>query len=101
VDGPRLRRQRRVALGRFRRGEVDHRVGMGEKLDRIVDHRDAGRIEPGQRADILADRGTARPPGAARKLAPFRRQNTAHQHLPHAPGAPNHPDLHRVPLPQA
>ena len=45
--------------------------------------------------------GAARPSGAAGKLAPFRRHDTAHQHLPHAPGAPNHPDLHRVALPSS
>jgi len=91
-----LRRELGVRDGGRRHREVDHRVGLGEEIERIVADREAERPEADQFPEIAANRVGLGGLGPAGDLAALGRVHGAEQHAAHAPGAADDSDLHAV-----
>src|SRR3546814_7051269 len=75
-----------MAAGGGRRGEVDHRVGLGEELDGVVPHQNAERRLPDEQADVGADGRAALLVAAADDDAALGRLNGGEVHAAHAAG---------------
>lgn len=68
---------------RSRRGEIDHGLGFGENLNRIIADQDPRRLTAEADADILPDPGVTRPLKAARQTQLIRGQCQTDEHPAH------------------
>ena len=94
MNDARLSGEGREGDGRGGRGEIEHAVDIGEHGERIVGDGDAERVEPGDLADIAADRRRALDLDAAGDGAARRRHERAGQRLAHAPSGPENSQFH-------
>jgi ribosome-binding factor A len=83
---PRLRREFGKGHCRGGCGKVDHRLGAGETVQRIIRHDDTHRRSTHGRAHILAQPVMASALDRTGKMHPGVLNDLGHQHLPHASG---------------
>jgi hypothetical protein len=77
---------------RLRRREVDRDIAITQHLTGIPGGGETEPADPGQLAEILAERAASRLDGAARQIASLGRRDVGDQHAAHAAAAPDHPD---------
>ncbi len=84
--------------GEFHRGlgdrEIEHRIDLGEQLERVVRDEDAELAETRQQADVLTQRDRAFLLDGAGDDTVLPRVDGPHQLAPHPPGRPGDGDLH-------
>ena len=88
VDDARLRGEFGEGDGRGGDGEVEHAVGLGEGLDRLVGDRDAVRRQPGEEAESLPISGAPGRSIAAARVTPGVASTTRISVRPIFPAAP-------------
>ena len=89
---PKFGGERRMAAGRRRRGELDRDIAVAQQPVRAVAGDDAKPADPGELAEVLADRAAARPGDAAGQRAALGRDDVGDQHAAHPAAAPDNPD---------